>query len=169
VASRRDRNEEKEGLPLPPSRRPDGHSEALKDPCRGLRNGRRKQRKISKYELQTRNKINELVTSFVYRRSMPHGTKEPPKDFIRVTLGQHGEVWNEAEVVTMILEGLGEVMAAGAHHFGRINLYLPIRTEKGAPLYRLGKRQLEDITIDGPYRAAAAEFKVDTIITRGPR
>jgi hypothetical protein len=102
---------------------------------------------------------------------MPHGTKEPPKDFIRVTLGQHGEVWNEAEVVTMILEGLAEATAAGAHHFGRINLYLPIRTEGGDPVYRLGRHRhkLEDITIDGPYRAAADEHKVHTIITRGPR
>jgi hypothetical protein len=94
-----------------------------------------------------------------------------PKDFIRITLGQHGEVWNEAEVVTMFLEGLGHAIADGAHHFGRINIYLPVRTEKGAPVYRLGKhqRKLQDYDIDGPYHAAADELKVHTIITRGPR
>ena len=43
---------------------------------------------------------------------MAHGTKDQPKDFIRITLGEHGEVWNEAEVITMILEGLAEVTAA---------------------------------------------------------
>jgi hypothetical protein len=112
-----------------------------------------------------------LVTSFGYRRSMPHGTKDQPKDFIRVTLGQQGEVWNEAEVITMFLEGLAEVTAAGAHHFGRINLYLPIRTEKGLPLTRLGRHRhkLEDITIEGPYSAAADELKVHTIVSRAPR
>jgi hypothetical protein len=101
---------------------------------------------------------------------MPHSTKEQ-KDFIRVTLGQHGEVSNEAELMTMILEGLGQVTAAGAHYFGRSNLYLPIRTEKGLIVTRLGRHRhkLEDITVEGPYRAAADEHKVHTIITRGPR
>jgi hypothetical protein len=101
---------------------------------------------------------------------MPHGTKEPPKDFIRVTLGQHGEVWDEAALLTMVLEALAHVAAAGAHYFGRVNLYLPIRTEKGAPLTRLGRHKLEDIVIPGPYSAAADELKVHTIIpNRGPR
>jgi hypothetical protein len=71
----------------------------------------------------------------------------------------------------MFLVGLAEVTAAGAHHFGRINLYLPIRTEKGASVTRLGRHRhkLEDVTIEGPYRAAADEHKVHTIFTRGPR
>jgi len=100
---------------------------------------------------------------------MSHGTKEP-KDFIRATLGQHGEVWNEAELLTMILEMLAHVAAAGAHYFGRVNIYLPIRTEKGAPLTRLGRYKLEDITIEGPYHAAADELKIHTIIpNRVPR
>jgi hypothetical protein len=102
---------------------------------------------------------------------MTHRTKEAPKDFIRITLGETGIVSDDAELITMILEGLAVATAAGAHFFGRANLYLPIRNEKGEAVTRLGRgrHKLEDIVIEGPYRAAADEHKVHTIISRSPR
>lgn len=88
---------------------------------------------------------------------MARRKKEPPKDSIRVTLGEIGRVWTADQMKAMVIEAIDEAVGLGLTRFGRANLYLKPVDEKGGPVVRIGKRKLEDIAIAHPYRTLAEE------------
>jgi hypothetical protein len=84
-------------------------------------------------------------------------SKKSYPDSFRTRLGEISHIYTTADLRAMVHEMVDQLEAAGVTHVKPVNLYVSPVDAKGKPIVRLRGEPLEEVTILGPYRSAAAE------------